>query len=92
MRQLTVKYEELIAEPERELRRLLDFLDVPWSPAVLEHGRAALARDRIPTPSYHQVSQPLYQHAQDRWRRYATHLQPYLARLEPHIRAFGYDS
>ncbi|HEY4128245.1 MAG TPA: sulfotransferase, partial [Gammaproteobacteria bacterium] len=90
MQQLTVKYEQLIAEPERSLHQLLDFLGVPWSPAVLEHARAALARDRIPTPSYHQVSQPLYQHAQDRWRRYAAYLEPHLSRLEPHIRALGY--
>jgi tetratricopeptide (TPR) repeat protein len=92
MRQLTVKYEDLTVEPERELRRLLDFLGLPWVPAVLDHARASRQRDRIPTPSYHQVSQPLYQDARDRWRRYARYLEPHMPRLAPHIRALGYEA
>jgi tetratricopeptide (TPR) repeat protein len=92
LRHVVVKYEDLAAEPERELRRVLDFLGLPWSQSVLEHGRAARQRGLIPTPSYHQVSRPLYQDASDRWRRYAKYLEPHLSRLEPHIRAFGYEA
>jgi hypothetical protein len=35
-----LRYEELVADPERELRRILDFLGEPWDPAVLAHDRA----------------------------------------------------
>lgn len=87
-----LRYEDLITAPEAELRRLLDFLGEPWAPAVLEHAEQALKRGRIPTPSYHQVSRPLYKDARDRWRRYARYLEPHLPRLLPHIRAFGYDA
>lgn len=36
-----VRYEALVADPEPELRRLLDFLGEPWDDAVLHHQDAA---------------------------------------------------
>lgn len=36
---LTVRYEDLTAEPETELRRLCAFLDVEFEPAMLDYGR-----------------------------------------------------
>jgi tetratricopeptide (TPR) repeat protein len=91
MQYRVLRYEDLIADPEGQLKRLLEFLMVPWSPAVLEHTRHAAARGRIPTPSYSQVSQPLYQDARDRWRRYGKWLEPHLPALMPYIQAFGYE-
>ncbi|WP_433429815.1 sulfotransferase family protein [Nonomuraea sp. CA-141351] len=35
---LTVRYEELVAEPERELRRLCLFLGLEFEPAMLKYG------------------------------------------------------
>jgi len=89
---LVLRYEDLVVSPEKELRLMLGFLQQPWSPAVLEYAEHALKRGRIPTASYSQVSKPLYQHARDRWRRYAPHLTPYLPRLMPYIEAFGYGA
>ncbi|HEY1992502.1 MAG TPA: sulfotransferase, partial [Gammaproteobacteria bacterium] len=86
-----LRYEDLVQQPETELRRLLDFLGLPWASQVLEHSAAAARRGRITTPSYDQVSRPLYQDARDRWRRYARYLEPHLPALAPHIQAFGYD-
>jgi Flp pilus assembly protein TadD len=91
LRYLVLRYEDLIESPETEMRRLIGFLDLPWVPEVLDHRSAALQRGYIPTPSYSQVSQPLYQSSRDRWRRYAAYLEPYLPQLMPHIRAFGYE-
>lgn len=34
-----VRYEDLVARPEPTLRQLMDFLDEPWSPRLLEHHR-----------------------------------------------------
>ncbi|HEV2110599.1 MAG TPA: sulfotransferase, partial [Gammaproteobacteria bacterium] len=87
---IMLRYEDLVTRPEEELRRLLEFLQMPWSPSVLDHAAQALRRGRIPTPSYQQVSRPLYQSARDRWRRYAAYIEPHLPALMPYIRAFGY--
>ncbi|GII75200.1 sulfotransferase family protein [Sphaerisporangium rufum] len=41
---LTVRYEDLTAEPEAELRRICDFLDVPFEPGMLEYGEGLVLR------------------------------------------------
>lgn len=92
LKYLVLRYEDLIESPETEMRRLIGFLDLPWVPEVLDHRAAARRRGYIPTPSYNQVSQPLYQSSRDRWRRYQSYLEPYLPRLLPYIRAFGYEA
>ena len=39
-RYLEVRYERLVGDTEKELRRLLSFLDEPWDAAVLDHEGA----------------------------------------------------
>ena len=36
---LTVRYEELTASPEAEVRRICDFLSLPFEPAMLDYGK-----------------------------------------------------
>lgn len=36
---LTVRYEEVTADPEKATQSLCDFLDVPWEPDMIEYGR-----------------------------------------------------
>ncbi|MGQ0465073.1 MAG: sulfotransferase family protein [Sporichthyaceae bacterium] len=38
---VTVRYEDVTADPARELQRLCSFLDVPWEPTMLDYGRGA---------------------------------------------------
>ncbi|MFI7447638.1 sulfotransferase family protein [Nonomuraea sp. NPDC049714] len=35
---VTIRYEDLVAEPEAELRRLCAFLEVEWEPSMLNYG------------------------------------------------------
>jgi len=85
-----IRYEDLITDFEAETRNLLEFLGVGWSDSVLEHTQHARQRGIIYTPSYHQVIQPLYQHAKYRWKRYETELAPVVEMLQPLIERFGY--
>jgi hypothetical protein len=91
LRYQVVRYEDLVGQPEMELRHLLDSLGVSWSASVLQHTAHAMQRSHIPTPSYAQVHRPIYFDACDRWRRYADVMQPFLKELQPYIKAFGYD-
>ncbi len=86
-----VRYEDLVSNFEHETRRLLDFLEVGWDDAVLQHTEHARERGKINTPSYHQVTQPIYQHAKYRWKRYARQLEPVMETLQPFIEYFGYE-
>ena len=43
-RYLEVRYEDLVADSERELRRMLEFLLLPWDDAVLRYAERGLSR------------------------------------------------
>lgn len=90
LREIEVRYESLVHDLEGEARRLLTFLDLPWNDAVLDYRAAQAGRD-INTPSYQQVSQPLYRRSIGRWKHYAAHLEAVEAVLEPWVNALGYD-
>lgn len=64
-------YDELVTEPERTVRELLEFLDLPWEEQCLSFQSVANA---VKTASVWQVRQPLYRHASGRWRNYESHL------------------
>jgi tetratricopeptide (TPR) repeat protein len=87
----TVVYEELVSDPEAALRPTLDFLGLPWEPAVLDHRSAARARGTIGNTSYSQVVEPLSRRAVGRWRRYKQQLGPVLPRLLPWAERLGYS-
>lgn len=86
-----VRYENVVADRERELRDLFDFLDLDWHDAVLDHQSTALKRGRIKTASYAQVVEPIYTRSAGRWKKYRKHLEPVLPVLDPWIRKFGYS-
>jgi tetratricopeptide (TPR) repeat protein len=85
-----VKYESLLDDHEGEARRLLRFLNLEWHPGVLDfHAHVKRQEGRI-TPSYHQVSRPLYREAKYRWKSYAAYLVGIREVLQPYIASFGY--
>lgn len=88
-RMLRLRYEALVADPEAETRRLCTFLDLEWREELLRFYDTAKRR-RINTPSYQQVTQPIYKDALARWRHYSAGLAPVLGRLQPYIDYFGY--
>jgi tetratricopeptide (TPR) repeat protein len=85
-----VRYEALVENAEAEIRPLLDFLGLPWDPAVLDHRRTARTRGTISTPSYSQVIKPLYREASGRWERYRAQMAPVLPILAPWALRLGY--
>jgi tetratricopeptide (TPR) repeat protein len=76
---LEVSYEAVVAEPEAQVRRMLEFLDLPWDPACVRFHES----DRyVATASMHQVRRPLYSSSVGRWRHYEKHLGPLREGLE----------
>jgi hypothetical protein len=86
----TIKYEDLVHDFEGEIRNLLRFLDVDWNDAMLDYRRHAQHRRKIVTPSYAQVTEPIYERAKFRWMHYEDYLKPVLKDLQPFIKAFRY--
>jgi tetratricopeptide (TPR) repeat protein len=73
-----VIYEQMVADPETQIRALLDHCGLSFEPACLsfhETGRA------VRTASSEQVRQPLYASAVDHWQHYENSLAPLRAAL-----------
>jgi tetratricopeptide (TPR) repeat protein len=87
---MEVRYEDMVNDLEPVARRTLDFLGVPWDAKVLgfdEHARQKVVR----SPTYADVAKPVYKRAVGRWRNYQKYLEPHLSKLEPFVKAFGYE-
>ena len=69
-----VDYETLVAEPESESRRLIDFLGLPWDDACLAPEQN---QRTVKTASVWQARQPIYKTSVERWRHY----EPWLGEL-----------
>nr|WP_298121348.1 sulfotransferase [uncultured Pseudoxanthomonas sp.] len=81
---LWIDYEDLVADQERQTRRLLDFCGLDWQPQCL---RFELNDAPVATASAAQVRGTLHRDAQDRWRHYADDLQPLMSLL--HAQGMG---
>jgi tetratricopeptide (TPR) repeat protein len=73
-----VFYENMIREPEVEIRRLLKYCDLPFEESCLRFYET----DRgIFTASSEQVRRPVYTDSMETWRHYDRHLGPLKATL-----------
>ena len=75
-----VIYEELVADPETEVRRLLDHLGLPFDPACLRFHET---QRTVLTPSSEQVRRPISGAAVDHWRHFEPWLGPLFDSLAP---------
>jgi Flp pilus assembly protein TadD len=84
-----IRYEDLVAGFSSRVSEMLAFLDLPFEDGTRDFVMSARGK-RISTPSYRQVSQPIYTRATYRWQHYDNYLAPYLRQLQPYIERFGY--
>lgn len=87
----SIVYENIVADRDRELRPLFDFLGLEWHDNVLAHETTARGRGHIKTASYAQVVEPIYTRSAGRWQNYREHLEPVLPVLRPWAEKFGYE-
>lgn len=78
-------YEELVDEPEVQVRRLLDHLRLAFEPACLRHYENGNA---VRTPSSEQVRQPIFHNGLDDWRRYGSYLRPAMETLQAELTTY----
>jgi Flp pilus assembly protein TadD len=78
---LTVQLQDWVDDFAGTLRRVLDFLDLPYDAAC---ERFYERDSRVMTVSRSQVRQPINARGLGRWRAYEKHLQPLIAEFERH--------
>jgi tetratricopeptide (TPR) repeat protein len=84
-RVLRVHYEDMVADTERQIRRLLDYCGLPFEEQCL---RFYETRRAIRTPSSEQVRRPVYREGLDQWRNYEQHLGPLVKALGPLLQRY----
>ncbi|MGO9774016.1 MAG: tetratricopeptide repeat-containing sulfotransferase family protein, partial [Roseiarcus sp.] len=81
---LEVRYEDVVADLERQVRRILAHCGLEWDARCLDFHRNERT---VRTASLAQVRRPLYKSSVGRWRRYEAFLGPLIAALGPSIGA-----
>jgi tetratricopeptide (TPR) repeat protein len=78
-------YEDLVGRPEPEIRRLMDYLRLPFEEACLEFHKSHRPMD---SASSEQVRRPIYGDSVGGWRNYEPWLGPLKAALGPLLEAY----
>jgi len=86
---IETRYEALVANPEAEGRRVTEFLGLPWHDQQAAFHEAT-HKKFVFSPTYNEVTQPVYQRAIGRWKNYAEALAPIQERLAVYCKAFNY--
>jgi len=86
---LRVQHEDVVADLETEVRRMLDFCGLPFEEACLQFHKT---ERNVRTPSSEQVRQPVYATGLEQWKHYEPWLGPLKATLgdlyaDPHSQA-----
>jgi tetratricopeptide (TPR) repeat protein len=77
---LQVRYEELVDDPEQQIRRVIDFLGLPFEEQCLDFH---LATEPVGTASSEQVRKPLNREGIGAWKPYEPWLAPLINSLGP---------
>lgn len=79
---LNLEYEQVVADPENQIRRILDFCGLEFEEACMNFHEV---KRTVTTASSLQVRQPLYQTSVERWKKYGDRLGPLLESLGPEL-------
>ncbi len=79
---LTVYYENLVQDTENQIRRMLDYISLPFEKRCLDFYKT---KRPIKTPSAEQVRQPIYKDGLEHWKNYEEFLQPLKQELGEHL-------
>ena len=70
LRCYNIKYEDIVINFNESIQGLLEHLGLKYEKKIEKFYETAKKRNKINTPSYSQVSQPLYTESINRWKNY----------------------
>ena len=77
---LDVRYEDVVADLEGQVKRILDYCELDWEDSCLRFHETSRS---VKTASSEQVRRPIYSSSVHAWRHYEAHLRPLIETLEP---------
>lgn len=85
------RYEDLVDDFDSTTRGIFRFLELDYPENAANYHSAAINK-MISTPSYQDVTTPIYDRSKARWKGYERYLAPYKDQLALFINEFGYGS
>ena len=85
-----VKYEDTVLNFEKTTKDIYKFLDIIWSEETKNFYKTGKDRLDISTPSYDQVTSPLYSKSVNRWKNYEKEFEGVKKLLDRWVNEFGY--
>ena len=82
---LRVQHEDVIADLETQVRRILDYCGLPFEQACVDFHQTERA---VRTPSSEQVRQPIYSSGMEQWTHFTPFLQPLEEALGPALTGY----
>lgn len=77
---LRVQYEDVVADLDAQVARLLEHCGLPFETSCIEFHRTERS---VRTPSSEQVRQPIFRSGLEQWRKFDAHLGPLKSALGP---------
>jgi len=85
-----IKYEDVVTDFEKTTKKIFKFLNLDWSNKAKDFYKTAKDRIDISTPSYNQVTSPLYLKSMNRWKNYEENFKDVKNNLQKWIHEFDY--
>jgi len=85
-----IKYEDLISNFDNETKKMITFLGLDWEENIKNYKKLLIKKERIRTPSYSQVIQPIYSSSINKWKNYEKELSPIRPIVQKWITYFNY--
>jgi tetratricopeptide (TPR) repeat protein len=86
---LRVQHEDVVADLETEVRRMLDYCGLPFEQACVDFHKTERS---VRTPSSEQVRQPIYSTGLEQWRHFERWLDPLKEALGPVLDRYPADN
>ncbi|CAD6881184.1 hypothetical protein [Methylomonas albis] len=87
---IELRYEDTVNHFENSFRQVFELLNLEWTDEINAFHEKAQGRF-IATPSFVDVTQPIYTRSLARWQHYQAFYEPVMPILKPYIAVFGYQ-
>ena len=86
----TLWTKDLVNNFEIETKKIFNYLGIEWNDNIKNFYKTAKNRTDISTPSYDQVTSPIYSRSVSRWNNYEKQFQDVKKYLDKWVKKFNY--